>query len=77
MPARGESTYPADWFQIATDDFRRVPRRLEEGDAGDAAFHLQQALEKYLNGFLLSRGWKLERIHELVKLLEELTDLSR
>jgi HEPN domain-containing protein len=71
MPAERESTYPADWIQIAADDFRRVPRRLAEGDASDAAFHLQQALEKYLKGFLLSRGWKLERIHDLRALLEE------
>ena len=32
-------------------------------------FHLQQAVEKYLKGFLLSRGWTLQRIHDLVRLL--------
>jgi len=71
MPVEEESTYPADWLRIAADDLRRVPRRLEEDDIADAAFHLQQALEKYLKGFLLSRGWKLERIHDLRALLEE------
>ncbi|MEE8389795.1 MAG: HEPN domain-containing protein [Anaerolineae bacterium] len=71
MPAKGESTYPSDWLQIAADDFKRVPRRLNEDDTADAAFHLQQALEKYLKGFLLSRGWRLERIHDLRALLEE------
>lgn len=71
MPAEGESTYPADWLQIAAEDFQRVPRRLAEGDVADAAFHLQQALEKYLKAFLLSKGWKLERIHDLRALLEE------
>lgn len=71
MLSEGESTYSADWLQIAEDDFQRVPRRLAEGDSADAAFHLQQALEKYLKGFLLSRGWKLERIHDLRALLEE------
>ena len=50
MPIEGESTYSADWLEIASDDFRRVPRRLAEGDSADAAFHLQQALEKYLKG---------------------------
>nr|HID13949.1 HEPN domain-containing protein [Anaerolineae bacterium] len=34
----------------AAGDFRRVPKRLEEDDIADAAFHLQQALEKYLKG---------------------------
>ena len=71
MPTDRESTYSADWLQIASDDFQRVPRRLAEGDSADAAFHLQQALEKYIKGFLLSKGWKLERIHDLRALLEE------
>lgn len=71
MPDERESTYPADWFAIATEDLRRVSRRLEEGDVADAAFHLQQTLEKYLKGFLLARGWKLERTHDLRALLEE------
>jgi HEPN domain-containing protein len=71
MHAEKESAYPADWLEMAEEDFRRVPRRLAEDDIADAAFHLQQALEKYLKGFLLSSGWKLERIHDLRALLEE------
>jgi len=71
MLAEGESTYPADWLQVAADDFQRVPRRLAEGDVVDAAIHLQQAIEKYLKAFLLSRGWRLERIHDLRALLEQ------
>ncbi len=71
MPAEQESTYPADWIRIAANDFQRVSRRLEEGDIADAALHLQQALEKYLKGFLLSRGWALQRTHDLRILLEE------
>ena len=71
MPAERESTYPGDWLDKAEEDMLRVPRRLAEGDIADAAFHLQQAIEKYLKGFLLSRGWKLQRIHDLRALLEE------
>jgi len=56
MPAEQEATYPADWLQIAAEDFQRVPRRLAEGDVADAAFHLQQALEKYLKAFLKLAG---------------------
>ncbi len=37
----------------------------------DAAFRLQQAIEKCLKGFLLSRGWRLQRIHDLEVLLDE------
>ena len=63
--------YASQWFDIAADDFRRVVHRMKEGDVEDAAFHLQQALEKYLKGFLLSRGWQLKRIHDLEALLDD------
>jgi len=33
--------------------------------------HIQQAIEKYLKGYLLSGGWTLERIHDLPTLLDE------
>lgn len=67
--ATGESVYPQDWLRIAAEDFKRVSRRLEEGDIDDAAFRLQQAIEKYLKGYLLARGWKLKRIHDVESLL--------
>ncbi|MBI1924523.1 HEPN domain-containing protein [Candidatus Poribacteria bacterium] len=57
MPDSHESTYSEEWFLIAHKDFSRVSIRLTEGDIEDAAFHLQQALEKALKGFLLARGW--------------------
>jgi len=71
MPGTTESSYPQDWFRIAAEDLRRVRRRLEEGDIDDAAFRLQQAIEKYLKGYLLRRGWPLQRIHDVEALLSE------
>ncbi len=66
-----ESTYPADWFRIAHKDFDRANRLLEDFDVEGTAFNLQQAAEKCLKGFLLSKGWKLRRIHDLELLLNE------
>lgn len=66
-----ESLSPEDWFRKARQDLGRVRPRLEEGDAADAAFHLHQALEKALKGFLLQNGWMLRRIHDLRALLVE------
>ncbi|MBI4226889.1 MAG: HEPN domain-containing protein [Candidatus Omnitrophica bacterium] len=63
--------YPAEWFKKGGEDLARVGRRLREGDTEDAAFHLQQALEKYLKGFLLSKGWSLKKIHDLEALLDD------
>ncbi len=71
MPAK-ESLYPRDWFNKALQDVRTVEILLRaQGDAEVAGFHLQQAAEKYLKGYLLSQGWKLERIHNLEALLNE------
>jgi len=77
MP-REESLYPQDWFAKARQDVRTVEILLrEEGDAEVAGFHLQQAVEKYLKGYLLSQGWELERIHNLETLLNEAVRFER
>jgi len=70
MTPAGEA-YPAEWFAKAEQDLARVQRRLDEGDTEDAAFHLQQAVEKALKGYLLARGWKLRKIHDVEALLDE------
>jgi HEPN domain-containing protein len=71
MPARRESLYPLDWLAKSQQDFRRVKARLDEGDTEDAAFHLQQSVEKCLKAYLLFKGWKLKKIHDLEALLDE------
>ena len=71
MASETESPYPQDWFRIAAKDFGRVAKRLAEDDSEDAAFRLQQALEKYLKGYLLSKGWTLKRVHDVESLLSE------
>lgn len=71
MATLTESQYPRDWFRIAAKDFARVAKRIKEGDKEDAAFRLQQAIEKYLKGYLLARGWTLKRIHDIEALLSD------
>jgi HEPN domain-containing protein len=44
---------------------------LAAEDGEGAGLFLQQALEKYLKGFLLKHGWKLKKIHTLHSLLDE------
>jgi len=68
MP-REESLYPADWLRIAEKDLGRVEHLLGIKDPEAAGFFLQQAVEKFLKAFLLSKGWELERIHDLEALL--------
>jgi HEPN domain-containing protein len=66
-----ESRYVGDWVQIARKDLDRAKRMLEDADSEASGFFLQQAMEKYLKGFLLSEGWTLKRIHDLEILLNE------
>ena len=66
-----ESTYSGDWLAIAERDLSRVNRCLRDEDSEAAGFFLQQAIEKFLKAFLLSKGWKLRRIHDLEALLDD------
>ena len=69
-----ESTYPRDWLAIAERDLSRVDRCLRDRDPEAAGFFLQQALEKFLKAFLLSKGWRLRRIHDLEALLDDVVE---
>ncbi len=57
---RGENDICDAWFLFENN------RSLE-----NVSFHVHQAVEKYLKGFLIYHGWKLEKIHDIVKLLKE------
>ena len=70
MPRR-ESRYPNDWLALAEKDLQRVTRSLRDKAPELAAFCLQQAVEKFLKAYLLSKGWKLRRIHDLEALLDD------
>jgi HEPN domain-containing protein len=69
--ASGESSYPQDWLRIAERDLTRVARSLRDEDPAAGGYFLQQAVEKLLKAFLLSKGWRLRRIHDLEALLDD------
>jgi len=68
---------PNDWFMLGKE-------RLESADALigargiclSAVELLQESVERYLKGYLISRGWELERIHDLNRLLDICVDHS-
>ena len=66
-----ESRYPPDWFRIGDRELVRAENLLNLADLEGAGFNIQQAVEKYLKGFLLSKLWELKRIHNLETLLNE------
>ena len=68
-----ESRCPGDWFRIGDKELKRARNLLSLEDMEGAGFNIQQAIEKYLKGYLLSQGWELRRIHNLDTLLSEAT----
>ena len=66
-----ESVYPNDWFRIGDQELVRAKNLFELEDFIGAGFNIQQSIEKYLKGYLLSKGWKLKRIHDLEILINE------
>lgn len=66
------TTRPSEsWCRYARRDWRRARIMEREGDLQATGMFLQQAVEKYLKGFLLDQGWSLRKTHELDLLLEE------
>jgi len=67
-----------EWFNKGQKDIEDAEFLLDNNRAAEnISFHIQQALEKYLKGFLIFHGWKLEKIHDLVKLLGEAIKIDR
>jgi HEPN domain-containing protein len=76
MPPK-ESHYARDWLRVAEKDWKRIGQALEDRDAEEAGFWLQQALEKFLKAYLLSKGWTLSKVHDLEILVNEATAYRR
>ena len=67
-----ESTLPADWLTQGDQDLEAAEILLNQnGPLPIVAFLLQQTVEKYLKGYLLSQAWSLRRIHDLEILIQE------
>lgn len=70
--AATDSRIPRQWFAQGDLDLEAAEILLaQNGPLPVIAFHLQQAAEKYLKGYLLSTGWSLRRIHDLEVLVQE------
>ncbi|MFM8471861.1 MAG: HEPN domain-containing protein [Limisphaerales bacterium] len=63
---------PADWFYSAGDRLRVADCSWQhEGLTHSGVELLQEAAERYLKGYLIAKGWRLSRTHDLRKLVEE------
>jgi HEPN domain-containing protein len=61
-----------EWFEKANHDFDALQDVIRgSGHADVAGVLLQQSIEKYIKGYLISKGWKLVKTHDLKQLLDE------
>ena len=66
-----DSEYPEDWVAVAEEDYEMFRVLLEAGHPSGAGYHLQQAVEKFFKAYLIRQGWRLQRTHNLVELLDD------
>ncbi len=70
-----ESSLPEDWFEKGDEDKKAVDILLKHGGSISVSSYLiQQMLEKYMKGFLLSKNWRLKRTHDLEELLDKMVE---
>jgi HEPN domain-containing protein len=58
-----------EWDTLALEDIKQGDYLFKGNFFRGACFAAQQAIEKAVKGELLKRGWELERIHQLRRLL--------
>lgn len=59
------------WLDKAEDDLKWTKHNLDGEIYYGACFTSQQAVEKALKGFLLFKGQKLRKVHDLLALFED------
>jgi len=61
-----------EWFERANHDLDAARILIKENVYFDVVlFHIHQAVEKYLKGYLIHKGWELKKIHDLETLMTE------
>jgi HEPN domain-containing protein len=61
---------PADWYLLAQDKLSAADAVFQSlGATLSCAELLHEAVERYLKGYLISKGWRLVRTHDLTDLI--------
>ncbi len=73
-----KNEYIQEWFNRGQIDIDEAEFLLKHNRAFEViSFHIQQGIEKYLKGYLISQGWQLEKTHDLRELLNEATKMDK
>lgn len=66
------SPYVQEWVARAERDCRTARILLDKAaDKSGAGYYIHRSIEKSLKAYLIAKGWRLQRTHNLVDLLEE------
>jgi len=69
MPDRGKLAQ--EWLSRGSNDLQTARLAFQAGaPTGTVGVLLQQAAEKSLKGYLISRGWRLKKTHDLAELVD-------
>lgn len=72
-----DTTRYKEWFEIAKKDLNGAKILYEhDADYGLVLFHLQQAVEKYLKGYLIYKTGLLQSGHNLMKLCKKASEFD-
>lgn len=72
LPKRTDENDPADWFYFAKDRLKVADLAWNaEGLTPSGVELLQEAAERFLKGYLLAKGWRLAKTHDLLHLISE------
>ncbi len=65
------------WLRKAGHDLQNIRNNLAADNVptDTVCFHAQQAIEKLLKGLLVANGRNISKTHDLVKLLNDLSDI--
>jgi HEPN domain-containing protein len=64
------------WVFFAKNDMLMAEAVIDRSElTGGAAFHCQQAIEKYFKGYLAEHGKDIRKIHDLLKLYSEVKSI--
>jgi HEPN domain-containing protein len=68
---------PADWFAFAEERLRAADSLWKsEGLTHTGIECLQEAVERFLKGFLIAQGWSLLKTHDLSRLIRDAANID-
>jgi HEPN domain-containing protein len=72
-----DETNPQDWFLLAAERMSAADvLYAQSGSTYTGIEILHEAVERYLKGFLIGRGWGLRKVHDLTFLIDQAKGLD-